>query len=457
MVEAGAHASRGAYAEQLAAAERAETASRSRGARQLIAESRLEAASALINLGRYEEASAACEEALEFFVGKDNRTAVARERLARIAYHQGDIPTAQREIGQALRISREIGNRVGEANALNLLGAMLVVTGDLAGAEKTFEEVVGIATEIGDGETESLGLNNLALVKQRLGDVSGALDRLQQVLAVERKRGNQSGEASALENIGGSYATEGDLARAREYYEQAMGVYRSLSSASDLARSLYWLGEVLLWQGEVEAARARHREALQLRTEAGERGETALSTLALADVELQAAHLGVGGFDRAATALAEVTDEFVELDWAAEEATALSSLADAELAMDNPDAAETVVARARRRLDAVEEITAPLAVGISAAKIRAARGDARGALDDLAELAATARQASMRGQGYLIDLAVAEIEILAGNVETGRRRLETLRSDADARGWYLVSARAARVLEHNPVAVPSSS
>jgi len=447
LAEARAWSGLGDPGKQVAAAQRGVAGSRARGSRLLTAEARLEEASALISLGRYDDAAASCEGAVEFFVESDNQhgVAVSRERLARIAYHRGDFPGAETEIREALRVSRRIGNRVSEAHALNLLGALMMSSGDLEGAGPTFEEVVKIAEDIGDRDIEARGLNNLAVLLQRRGDLSAAVDRLQQVLVLERARGNQSGEAWTLENVGGIYATEGDLARAREYYEQAMGVYRHLESSSDLARSLYWLGEVLLWQGEIDAARARHEEALEIRNQTGERGEAALSVLALAEVELHEGYLGMGSFEEAAASTTQAVNVFREIGWNAEEAIALSTLAEAELAMGNVDRAEDAVRRARTSLEGIDDMVTSLLVGIGGARVQAARGEVEAARRKLSDLLIDAHSASMLGQEYLIKLTMAEMEQTVGDPAEGRRQLEDLMSGAEARGWFLVSSRAARL------------
>lgn len=124
LAEAAVWNSLGDPGQQLAAARQAVAASVGRGSRRLSAEGRLEEATALINLGRYDEAAASCREALDFFVETENLkgVAVTRERLALIAYHRGDLATSETEIREALRVGRTIGSREVEAGALNLLG-----------------------------------------------------------------------------------------------------------------------------------------------------------------------------------------------------------------------------------------------------------------------------------------------------------------------------------------------
>ncbi len=447
--EAAAYSVLGQFDRQLEAARRAAERSRTRGARMLEGEARLEEASALLGIGQYDEAKSACEDAFAIFGEADNRNGVAAalERLALTAYYRGEFVEAEGRLREGLGICREVGNREGEANNLNLLGAMQLERGGLDEAEDTFGSVLRISEEIGSSEGEALALNNLALVLQRRGDLAGAIDRLQQVLALERARGNRMGEARALENVAGSYAAGGQLGRAREQYEEAMGVYRRLDSSSDLARVLYWLGEVLLWQGELADALGRHQEALELRRQVGERSGEALSRAALAGVALQAAYLGSGSFDEAARAFEEARAGFAELGWTEEQARALASLAEAELGAGRTAEAEAAVTRAADLGQGIDEITARVSIRVNQARVQAARGRPEQALVELRAALAEAEESSILGLEYDVRLAVAEVELTSGHEDSGRSRIEALRREADARGWFLVSERATALLD----------
>jgi tetratricopeptide (TPR) repeat protein len=447
--EAAAFDILGRFEEQIEAANRAVERSRVRGARLLTAEARLEVASALINVGSYDEATAACEIALPIFEDSGNRMGVAAtlERLALTAYYQGDFDIAEQRLVRALEISREVGNRQGEANNLNLLGAMQLERGEMGEAEQSFDAVLQISEQIESTEGEALALNNLALVLQRQGDLAGAIDRFQQSLALERERDNRSGEARALENIGGSYAAGGDLARARDNYEQAMGVYRRLESTSDLARVLYWLGEVLLWQGELVGARNRHQEALELRESTGERAEAASSALALAVVALQEAHLGRGSFAEVAPELNGIVTTLADLGWVEEQARAMSLLAEAELGRGRLEEAEAAVLGAIALADEGREIAGRMSIRVIRARLWSAQGRSDDALKVLRDALEEASATGILGLEFEVRLAAGEVELEAGLDGAGRARLESLRRDALARGWFLVSQRADRLLE----------
>jgi hypothetical protein len=60
----------------------------------------------------------------------------------------GDYPAAAQVLEQALGISRDIGDRDGEAEALNETGALHRVSGDLAQAEGCHRQALDLASAI---------------------------------------------------------------------------------------------------------------------------------------------------------------------------------------------------------------------------------------------------------------------------------------------------------------------
>jgi tetratricopeptide (TPR) repeat protein len=210
---------------------------------------------------------------------------------------------------------------------------------------------------------------------------------------------------------------------------------------------LYWLGEVLLWQGELVGARNRHQEALELRESTGERAEAASSALALAVVALQEAHLGRGSFAEVAPELNGIVTTLADLGWVEEQARAMSLLAEAELGRGRLEEAEAAVLGAIALADEGREIAGRMSIRVIRARLWSAQGRSDDALKVLRDALEEASATGILGLEFEVRLAAGEVELEAGLDGAGRARLESLRRDALARGWFLVSQRADRLLE----------
>ena len=74
----------------------------------------------------------------------------------------GDYPGAARDLEEALGISRDLGDRFGQADALTNLGRVRM-TSDYPGATRDLEEALGIYRDLGTGQGQARALNNLGL------------------------------------------------------------------------------------------------------------------------------------------------------------------------------------------------------------------------------------------------------------------------------------------------------
>ena len=62
----------------------------------------------------------------------------------------GDWPGAVWDLEEALGISRDLGDRLGQAGAFTNLGNVRRLTGEYPGAARDLEEALGIYRDIGD-------------------------------------------------------------------------------------------------------------------------------------------------------------------------------------------------------------------------------------------------------------------------------------------------------------------
>jgi Tfp pilus assembly protein PilF len=85
-----------------------------------------------------------------------------------------------------------------EVIRLNILGLEQLKKGENQEAFKTFEQALAISKQISDKLGEGKALNNFGLLYRNLGQYSKALHYYQQSLSIRKKIGDKSGEGTTL-------------------------------------------------------------------------------------------------------------------------------------------------------------------------------------------------------------------------------------------------------------------
>ena len=101
----------------------------------------------------------------------------------------------------------EMGNRIGEGNALTNIGVAYYYLGELQKALENYNEALPIFREIGNRRMEAAALDNIGTVYYALGDLRKSLEKHNEALPIIRKVGDRNSEANTLTNIGVVYHT----------------------------------------------------------------------------------------------------------------------------------------------------------------------------------------------------------------------------------------------------------
>ena len=129
------------------------------------------------------------------------------------------------------------------------------LTGDYPGAAQAQEQALGIYRDIGDRLGQANALTGLATVRRLTGDFPGAALALEQALSIYRHHlGERGGEAEALNERGTLHRVSSELARAAEYHQQALDLARAISSPWDEACALAGLGRCAMAAGHTTQA-----------------------------------------------------------------------------------------------------------------------------------------------------------------------------------------------------------
>ena len=170
--------------------------------------------------------------------------ASALNQLGVVRRLTGNYRGAAEALEAALGISRDLGDRLGEANALGDLGAVGRLTGDYPGAAEAEEAALGIYRDLGDRLGQAHVLNHLGIVRRMTGDYPGAAEAEEAALSIYRDLGDRLGQANALNDLGDVRQLTGDYPGAAQALEAALGIYRDLSDRLGEASALSYLGSV---------------------------------------------------------------------------------------------------------------------------------------------------------------------------------------------------------------------
>ncbi|HXB40024.1 MAG TPA: tetratricopeptide repeat protein [Bacteroidia bacterium] len=164
--------------------------------------------------------------------------------LSFIYKNKGDIATALDYFERSLKISEEIGDRIGEAIELNNLGVLHQNLGDIPKALKYYERSLKIRGEVEDKKGISNVLNNIAVLYQQQGDNTKALEFFEKNLKLQKSLNDKSGISTSLNNIGFIYENEKKLDVALEYFEQALKIEKEINDLAGIGICLNNIGSV---------------------------------------------------------------------------------------------------------------------------------------------------------------------------------------------------------------------
>jgi tetratricopeptide (TPR) repeat protein len=191
--------------------------------------------------------------------------------LADVLYSISNFRKAIEYLKQALKISREIGDRLGEGSSLSNLGLAYRNLGEYRKAIEYHEQSLEIRREIGDRLGEGSSLGNLGNAYFSLGEYRKAVEYYEQTLEISREIGDRLGEGSSLNNLGLAYHSLDEYRKAIEYYEQSLKIAREIGDRLGEGSSLGNLGNAYDSLGEYRKAIEYHEQHLEISREIGDR------------------------------------------------------------------------------------------------------------------------------------------------------------------------------------------
>lgn len=232
---------------------------------------------------------------------------------------------------QCLQICRESSDHHGEGAALTNLGLALREVGRLDEAIGAHTNAARIFHDAGERHNEGRALNNLGLPLREAGRFEEAVIAHNSAIVICRETGDRHQEATALTNLGLALLEQGRLDEAITAHTHAAHLYRETSDQHGEGIALNNLGTALRGVGRLDEAITAHTNAAQLYRQTSDQHSEgrALTNLGHA---LQEA----GRFDEAITAHASAAQRYGETGDQRDQANAIADIEAAQQAHHSP-------------------------------------------------------------------------------------------------------------------------
>lgn len=198
------------------------------------------------------------------------------------AYHlTGDRGKARLHAEEAHSAYLALGDKRGQASALDQLGLVCRNSGSARDALAHHQEAADLYREVGDQHGIAKAILHAATALGTLGRYAEEASNLEQALVLFRQAGDRRGEAICLNNLGAVLEDRGLHRDAVARYEESATVFRDIWAHPNLAVLGHNLGHVQQYKGNHDDAIAIYRKAL---TEYYAMGDIQHQALALADI-----------------------------------------------------------------------------------------------------------------------------------------------------------------------------
>jgi tetratricopeptide (TPR) repeat protein len=397
-------------------------------------EVRIGLAEARAAAGHFAEAAAD----LAAVVARDVHHPRAWYLLGRYAILQGDYRRAVDEyLVRALVIQNRLGNRQGQADALNAMGMAHLNLGELDQAAPYFERAAAQRRVIGDRRGTAAVLTNLGLLEAQRGNYRPARESFEASLAIREEIGDREGVAMVTNDFGVLEEEQGSYREALAHFRRALELRRELGDERAVAESTDNVGFAYYLLGEYDNAAVYWERALDLYAGAGNRGGTVAVTQ-----NLGLLHLARGQWEPALAAFLGTLQEARALGLPDAEAVSMANLGRVAWHQGRYAAALGSYRDALARLADIGDPRGLAEYHLFAAEARLALGQEEGAAAHLDEVRRHLAASPNREQRSALARLDAALATGGGRLAEARTALAAARADAEASGSPLPQVAA---------------
>jgi TolB-like protein/Tfp pilus assembly protein PilF len=438
IAESNAAASLSDYKRAETATQRAILKAGQQGSEGLRAEALLRQCWALRNLGDPERAKTAGTQAGEILGRVSDLRGQARSLtcVANVLADQGQLSTAYQMHQRALELARKIGAQKDIAGALINLGNVQAYQQKINDSTRQYQLALALAISIGDKSAALLAQDNLGANLSLQGDFPAARKFFEDSVRTAQEIGDQAGIVEALINLGSVSYLTADLANAKEDLKTSIDKANQLQLKSRLATALAGMGDVLLAEDDLKGAQQSYQQSLTMRGELGEKGGVAQVQTLLAILGLENGHPA-----EAESLARDAAREFEKEDDADQRTAAQDVVAQSLIAEGNYDQAAKEIDLARTL--GARDLPTTLSLSITRARLLAKTNKRPDAQRDLQQAESRAAEKSLLVLAWRARLALADVQILSGNLAAARSSLELVKRQATPKGFRLLARKAA--------------
>jgi predicted ATPase/transcriptional regulator with XRE-family HTH domain/DNA-binding CsgD family transcriptional regulator len=182
----------------------------------------------------------------------DHARAKALGAAGFLAVYQGDTPSAERLLTEALTLWRELGEVSGIADTLITLGVAAQFRDDSVQAAGLFTEALALARGVGDRPNTYKALHLLGTVALRAGDYGNAEALHTESLALKRPQGDAYGVAMSLYGLAQVEWLRNNYVRALGFLRESLSLLQDLGHWRGMALNLQLLAHLTADSGEAE-------------------------------------------------------------------------------------------------------------------------------------------------------------------------------------------------------------
>jgi adenylate cyclase len=186
-------------------------------------------------------------------------------------YAKGNYPKALEYFDRSLKISEEIGNKVGIAKVLNNIGSIYKNQSNYPKALEYYQRSLKIQEEIGDKSGIAGVLTGIGVVYFTQSNYPKALEYYQRSVKIKEEIGDKSGIADVLNNIGIIYNIQSNYPKALEYYERSVKIREEIGDKRRITSSLINIGHIYLEKGDYPNALDYYQRGIKICEETGQK------------------------------------------------------------------------------------------------------------------------------------------------------------------------------------------
>ena len=226
---------------------------------------------ALFNMGNFAEAKNQHEEALKIYRQLNDKlgAATAVSNIGNVYYKQGNFPAALENYTEAARVCEDQGDLIRASKTYNNIASLHRKQGNLELSLEYNLKALKIREKLNDKPGLASTYNNLGSVYVDMKKYDLALSYYKKAIPILDETNDKKNLGTAYNNVGIIYRELKKYNDALPYYKKALALFESVPDKSGIAIALIDIGTVLESQGKYDEAIENHTKALKIATEIG--------------------------------------------------------------------------------------------------------------------------------------------------------------------------------------------